>query len=417
MPPSSSTVTASSAPRRSLEGLNARAVGFISPRSMFFDGAYYWTDAATGRLLEVLQRNAGRLRVALCLAPAKTGMHEHRLKFHRDDIVELPWLAGAAKGSLQTLPCARAIGGMEGECDVSLVQLPFAAPLALLRARVPRVYHVCADIWETSRASPKYAGLKRPLAMLAGSAIDTLQSYLVHRRGDRLICNGQALWDRYAPADGRVVVSGSLKDKEVMSASRSRPMDAPLRVLYVGYLRWEKGIDTLLDAFARVQQAVPDAELHVVGSENSSSQLSDMVRGALVRMPHSAAVKFVGHRSFGPELFQCYADADVLVVPSRSEGTPRVLIEARAFGCPVIGTRVGGIPSSITHEVDGLLIEPDNPEMCAQAILRIANDRALAERLRANGLQRARKSTIEQFAQAVTEELCLAAASQLQGTA
>jgi phosphatidyl-myo-inositol dimannoside synthase len=69
----------------------------------------------------------------------------------------------------------------------------------------------------------------------------------------------------------------------------------------------------------------------------------------------------------------------------------RVLCEANAAGLPVIGSETGGIPSVVTHGYNGLLFEPGNAEALAQQMLFLANTPRAAERLGANGLERARR--------------------------
>src|SRR5262249_4508859 len=158
----------------------------------------------------------------------------------------------------------------------------------------------------------------------------------------------------------------------------------------------EKGIDTLIRSFELLLPRIPDAELHIVGARDQAEH--GVVAGlsaALATLEQRGNVKFLGHRNFGAELFRCFADADVLAVPSRSEGTPRVLVEARAFGCVVVGSRVGGIPTSIDDEVDGLLVPPDDPAALATALERIATDANLKRKLVQGGLQRARSTTVD----------------------
>lgn len=117
-----------------------------------------------------------------------------------------------------------------------------------------------------------------------------------------------------------------------------------------------------------------------------------------------------GHLEFGSELFQEYADADVFVLPSRSEGTPRVLVEARAFGCPVVATRVGGIPSSVAEGRDGLLVPPDDVTALADAILRVATEPGLRQSLSRSGRERVRSWTIDGLADALVEQAAAAVA-------
>jgi len=186
---------------------------------------------------------------------------------------------------------------------------------------------------------------------------------------------------------------------------RRRPAGAPFRVLYVGFLRHEKGIDTLMAAFRRLIEERPDAELEIVGGRDSVEHgIGDQLRRELDELGQRARVRMLGHLPFGPELFQVLADADVLAVPSRSEGTPRVLVEARAFGCTVVGSAVGGIPTSIADGVDGLLVPPNDPAALAAALLRIAGDDDLRRRLIAGGVERARRSTVEAFAGVLFDE-------------
>ena len=71
----------------------------------------------------------------------------------------------------------------------------------------------------------------------------------------------------------------------------------------------------------------------------------------------------------------------VLVLPSRSEGMGRVLVEAFCRGRGVVGTRAGSIPDLVADEESGLLVAPDDPSALADALVRVLSDRALAERL------------------------------------
>jgi glycosyltransferase involved in cell wall biosynthesis len=380
-------------------------VGFISGRQ-YFAGDGLWADAGLGRLLDAIYPWCGCLTAALCEAKELEPLLDHRLQLARDDVLRLPDLPSIGRGFGKIASCRRVIREIERRSDVVIVQLPFAATLALLGARRPRVYQVCADIWAFARRSSRFAGWKRPPALLVGGVIDRLQAMMFRRRDVRVVTNGEALRTHYREPPGRTVVSSTILDREIGSATRRRPADAPWRVLYVGYIRHEKGTDLLVNAFSRVLDVIPNAELEVVaGRDEAGRGMAAGFANALAALEKKGTVRFLGHRNFGPELFQCFADADVLVVPSRTEGTPRVLVEARAFGCPVIGTSVGGIPTSITDRVDGLLVPPENAASLAEAILRLARDREVRERLIAAGYATARRSTVEAFAAGLAEEV------------
>jgi glycosyltransferase involved in cell wall biosynthesis len=390
-----------------LERLRLARVGFVSGR-VFYSGDGIWVEGGQGRLLDALRSKVGSLTLALSLAKEKLPLLDHRLLASSDDVLPLPALPSIGRGFGKAIACRRVIREVERRSDVLIVQLPFEAPLALLSARTPRVYHVCADIWAFAKRSSRFAGWKRLPALGMGGLFDRIQAGLFRRPDVRVVTNGEELRSHYGQPPGRAVVSSTIRDEDILSVTRQRPGNAPFRVLFVGYIRHEKGTDLLVDAFDRVLDVLPDAELDVVGARDAGSHcMAAGFEEALAALGRKGTVRFLGHRNFGPELFQCFADADLLVLPSRTEGTPRVLIEARAFGCPTVATAVGGIPTSIADGIDGLLVPPEDSKALTEAILRIARDAPLRTRLITGGIERARRSTVEAFATALAEEAAL----------
>ncbi len=286
-----------------------------------------------------------------------------------------------------------------------MVQLAIQAPLALLPIRGPRMYHVFGDIVGMTLGSTRYKGARRLPMLALGLGLDRLHRWLITHSDARVVTNGEPLFRHYG-GRGDWVVSSTLSRKEISSVTRARATDAPKRVLYVGYLRTEKGVDTLLTAWPKIRAEFGDAVLHIVGP-GVPEDLGPETAARLRQAVEDENVVLRGSLPFGPELFQEYADADVLALPSRSEGTPRVLVEARAFGCPVVSTPVGGIPSSVTNGVDGLLVPPDDPEALGSTIRSVLADQELHERLRRGGLERAMASTVEGFVDTLSEQIDL----------
>lgn len=87
---------------------------------------------------------------------------------------------------------------------------------------------------------------------------------------------------------------------------------------------------------------------------------------------------FAGHVCDMPA---AYAGLDVMVVPSRTETLPNVILEAMASGLPVVATRVAGIPEVVLDDVSGLLVPPEDPAALAGAIMRLARDREARRRM------------------------------------
>ncbi|MEK7705211.1 MAG: glycosyltransferase family 4 protein [Myxococcota bacterium] len=386
------------------------SLGIITARPGVLAENAYWVDAGLGRLVDALASHFAHTTLALSLASERHALLDHRLALPASDVVPLPPMPSLVQGFWQWRASMRVIREVERRSDVLLVQLPFAAPIALAGSRRARVYQVCADIKSIVGGSSYYVGPRGVAARMTASLVDHWQRHLAHSNGARSVTHGQDLLHAMRIVRGRSVVSSSLREDEIASVPRQRPRDDAFHVLFVGYLRHEKGIDTLIDAFERLLDRVPHAELDIVGAKNIVDHGTEQdVQRALGHLGQRTRVTFHGGANFGAGLFQHYADADVLVVPSRSEGTPRVLVEARAFGCPVIATRVGGIPSSIEDGIDGLLVAPDAPETLAQAMERVALDPDLRARLVTGGLARAKSTTVEHFAAAIAEELIIAA--------
>jgi len=385
----------------------ALKVGFITARAGSSRGGEIWTDAGLGRLIDALSAEfGGELRAALSASPEPAALHDHRLQLASTRVAWLPWLPSVAGSAQHTLTCHRVLRKLEQETDVVIVQLPFATPLALLSPGRPRVYHACSDVAALAASSPAYRGPWHWLARSVASGMHTLHQGLARRDDARVVANGAGLLERLGSPRGRAVVSSALSLNDFAQVRRQRAQDAPFRVLFVGYLRPEKGVGTLLEAFARLAEELPSAELVVVGANAVVERgTSGELGAALERLGAAGRVKLLGPRGFGPELFQEFADADVLALPSLSEGTPRVLVEARAFGCTVVASRVGGIPSSVTDQVDGLLVPPADPTALYHALRRLADDSELRARLREQGLARARSCTVEALAKEIADEV------------
>lgn len=153
------------------------------------------------------------------------------------------------------------------------------------------------------------------------------------------------------------------------------------RILFAGRLertsRW-KGVHVLLEALPRVLGQLPEARLDVAGDGDALPGL----RAQAVRLGVAHAVTWWGRLS-RHELAGRYREAGVTVLPSLTEAESfgMTLVEAMASGCPVVGSRVGGIPYVVRDGVDGVLAEPGDPGSLATAILQVLGDPAAAARM------------------------------------
>jgi len=142
--------------------------------------------------------------------------------------------------------------------------------------------------------------------------------------------------------------------------------------LFVGRLHHQKGPDVLLDAAKLLYPQRQRLHFVFVGDGPLADRLQRQAKAANL----AQTVHFLGRRDDLPYLM---ADANLLVLPSRWEGMPNVVLEAMAAGKPVVGSSAGGAPEVVIGGETGLLVPPDDPQALADAVRRILDDRNLAE--------------------------------------
>jgi glycosyltransferase involved in cell wall biosynthesis len=158
----------------------------------------------------------------------------------------------------------------------------------------------------------------------------------------------------------RIAIAPNAVDASVFGVARPVRDERPCRFLYVGRLDPEKGVDVLLRAFQRVP-----GELVIVGGGSQAEALR-------AQAPERA--RFVGDLP-RDAVAREYAEADVFVLPSRSEPWGMVLNEAAAAGLPLVATDgVGAAHDLIEHGVNGFRVAVDDEEALAAAMRRLAQD-------------------------------------------
>jgi glycosyltransferase involved in cell wall biosynthesis len=188
---------------------------------------------------------------------------------------------------------------------------------------------------------------------------------LVARRARATVVSGHAVADYYTGSARRIEITVPLVPPPVRERFlRPLPDRAgePLRILFVGWIQPKKGIVELLDAVA----GLAGAECRVVGPVDDD-RLAALVRR---RAAEHGPLEYVGYVEW-PELAAHYEWANVLALPSHTEGFPRVAFEASAYGLALVLTPVGGIPARLESERDALLVPVGDPVELRKALARL----------------------------------------------
>lgn len=156
--------------------------------------------------------------------------------------------------------------------------------------------------------------------------------------------------------------------------------DGAVKVLSVGRLVPVKGQAVLLEAIALLHTRGVAVEATLIGEGPRKKHLESMAR----RLGIADNVRFAG--AVGQDEIRAhYTDSDIFCLSSFAEGLPVVLMEAMATGVPVVATRVMGVPELVRDGVNGLLVPPARPDALADALGRLAVDRALRDELSGRG--------------------------------
>ena len=157
---------------------------------------------------------------------------------------------------------------------------------------------------------------------------------------------------------------------EEFAWERSAPQDGPLRLLSVGRLDLEqKGLTELVHAVAELPPAVR-SHVEFVGDDWGGARV---LRELADRLGVGSRVTI--HASVPRDaVLEAYRHADVLVLASRFESFPRVILEGMAAGLPIVASRVGGVPELVEEGRNALLVPPNDPKALAHAIRDLAQD-------------------------------------------
>ncbi len=160
-----------------------------------------------------------------------------------------------------------------------------------------------------------------------------------------------------------------------------------------------KGVDVLLKAFKNTCETI-DLRLLIVGAGDLSANYKKLAEelGIFSKVIFTGRVKDL-------ELPEYYAASDFAILPSKdsSEGFGLALLEAMATGKPVIGSRVGGIPEFVIEGANGLLVEPNNVDQLARAMLSLARDDDSRSTMGRSGLAFAKSNDWSSVARKLTE--------------
>jgi glycosyltransferase involved in cell wall biosynthesis len=248
-------------------------------------------------------------------------------------------------------------------------------------------------VWKLARPRPKLVvdlhGDWRIASRLYGSPLRRVFARLADRAavfalrradGTRAISEYTAALAGEATGRRPLSIFPAYFDLESFAEQPPQPLPDQPSVAWIGVLQPTKDPRLLAEAWRLTAAQTSAARLVVVGQGPLQPIVDELVhysRARVTRMPVLTP----------PEVAKLLDNSTLLAMSSASEGFPRVIMEAFTRGRPVVATAVGGIPDLVETGRNGVLVAPGDPEALASALVRVLEDRQLAERLSRGALQ------------------------------
>ncbi len=366
------------------------------------DGVYY-CNGSFGRFVDSLAKKYSRiiLLVPVSRLGKNVNVNDYRIKSENIIIQGLPQFESYITALIKRFAIHSAIRKFSKQWK-SPVYIRHPNPCTRYlygiakNKGLPVCLHLVGDTKSVLVQGTKYRSFVRKLTVLYVDNQDRHIQKII--RNTPTLVNGNGLRRLYDKNNTNIreIRTSTFSEDEIIRHKPNIRQDS-LALLYVGYLRHEKGLYYLLDAMKMLKENMDNVKLTIVGDGNILRDLK--LRAHELNI--SDCVKFEGHVPIGERLFSVYREHDIFILPSISEGTPRVLLEAMCNGLAVIATNVGGIPFTLQHKYNGLLINSKSPSEIVKAVYELAVNTKLRSTLIQNGLEFARKNTIESHVQEV----------------
>jgi glycosyltransferase involved in cell wall biosynthesis len=353
--------------------------------------------------------------VTLCVPTAvdvEGGTHPVELDTTRVSICPLPMYRSSlelyTKFPVYAWKASKCCGRPLQNCDVFVAVIPNLLGMWLgavaSRMGVECVYYLRGNLAKTVENEYRSQALRSiPLALshvLEIGARHQMRKHLSFVVGGELHRFYSALGIDTIP-----IITSLISQKEIKQYVPRSSLSPVVRLLAVGRLSEERGVATLLEALAILNgESRFNLLCRIVGEGPQRSHLQAKARDLGLDN-----VTFTGAVLYGNELMSHYRWADIFVLPSYTEGFPKVVLEAMANAVPVIATAVGGIPDILRSGHDCILIQPRSARALADGISELVNNVGLLNCVGLNAYNTVQSLTYEKqsaiFIDALQERL------------
>jgi glycosyltransferase involved in cell wall biosynthesis len=356
-----------------------------------------WMSSSQGIWLDEIAQSFEKLYIFNFQTLKKTTKHDYLLKGENIEWISL----GTNQGYIDFFGKRRRIHALSKKwshkVDYLLIRgfTPFQNKIwKRIKPRISKSY-----ILVRSLKQPRPLELKNPLTWVAYlfNKLQETRFKRIFKSADNLFTNSQEVQEELLQLSGKEAVFSAtnvLKAKDFQIVD-FKTWTNEFHLLFVGRISTLKGCTELAKSFCEIQQQNPEMKisLHMAGDGDSNyiGQLKDLIRqeGLLDQ------VEFHGRVSFGKDLFSLYRKANAFVLPSYTEGFPRVVWEAALFATPIVVTGVGGVPGIIKDKEHALVVAPKDHQALSTALNNLIRNKDESLRRAKNAYHLALSYTLE----------------------
>ncbi len=285
------------------------------------------------------------------------------------------------------------------ECDMMLVRGPthlFQSWGKACRMCNVKMTPLLVGDYRAGNANLCFTFPKQQIVKLINWWVDRKEKRLL--KGATILVNSQTLEEKYRFIAREIYQVRTTTLREDSFFDRSDTCQGEyINLLYTGRFDWQKGLQELMDSF--VYLAKKDNHKVILNLVGWQDDRGPSIQKELTRQAKKEGltdrVIFHGKKKIGPDLNRMYQMADIYIIPSYAEGFPRTIWEAMANSCPVIATKVGGIPALLENREHALLVRPKNSAGLLCAARELINNQTLRQRLISKGMALALANTLE----------------------
>lgn len=314
--------------------------------------------------------------------------------------VDLPYYTSMLQAQRHKTEFSTAIEQIAPDVDLFYCRVP--DPFCWMPAQMtdkPVIMHFVGDTADATKQNIHFSWLKKQI-LLAGYSFE-YRRILKSARKSTVYTNGSHLSEklRKQGINATPVVSSTITKEDLALEPLRSLSNKPLSIIYVGYLRYAKGIDTLIKVIKRLEERHFNYQFHVVGDGDMYSTLQQLI-GDLKLDDH---IYLHGHIDNRDKLLSLLRASDLFFFPSLSEGSPRVVIEAMSQGCPVLSTPVGSLPGCFEENKEILFFPFKDAEIATSKIIEVGENLEMLTQLRDCAYRKvSERFTMEEFIRTIT---------------